>query len=122
MVSDIAEGFINIPSEYLDEHGIGPEDMDSPPFRAWVRKCVEQARENFREGKRYLDSLEVLRCKIMGYWYCARFEGILDTIERDGYSLRAVYKTRFIRLKMLRLGVTLTSKHIFNRVLVSNGK
>jgi phytoene/squalene synthetase len=115
MVSDIADGFINIPIEYLDEHGIGPEDMDSPPFRAWVRKRVEQARENFREGKRYLDSLEVLRCKIMGYWYCTRFESILDTIERDDYTLRANYKYQFAWFRMLWLGFTLTFRHIFNR-------
>ncbi len=122
MIRDIADGFINIPKEYLDEHGIGPEDVDSPAFQAWVRNRVEQAREYFREGKRYLDSLEVLRCKIMGYWYCARFEGILDIIERDGYILRAVYKNQFIWLKMLWLGVILTFQHIFSQAYVSRGR
>lgn len=115
MISDIRDGFINIPQEYLNEHGIDPEDLDSPPFRAWVRNRVEQARENFREGKRYLDSLEVLRCKIMGYWYCARFEGVLDIIERDGFTLRAVYNKQFVWFKMLGLGIILTFQHIFNR-------
>jgi phytoene/squalene synthetase len=115
MISDIRDGFINIPQEYLNEHGIDPEDLDSPPFRAWVRNRVEQARENFREGKRYLDSLEVLRCKIMGYWYCARFEGVLDIIERDGFTLRAVYNKPFVWFKMLGLGIILTFQHIFNR-------
>ena len=47
------------------------------------------ARQYFCEGKRYLDELEVLRCKIVAYWYCARYEGVLDTIERDSYILRA---------------------------------
>ena len=115
MLSDIRDGFINIPQEYLVEHGIGPEDVHSPPFRAWVRNRVGQARENFREGKRYLDSLEVLRCKIMGYWYCARFEGVLDIIERDGFTLRAVYNKPFVWFKMLGLGIILTFQHIFNR-------
>jgi phytoene/squalene synthetase len=112
---DIADGFINIPREYLEAHGIGPEDMDSPPFRAWVRDRVEQAREYFREGKRYLDDLNVLRCKIVGYWYCARFEGVLDTIERDGYILRAEYDERrkfSTWLKMPWLGVSVTLRHI----------
>ena len=74
------------------------------------------------DGKRYLDSLEVLRCKIMGYWYCARFEGILDIIERDGYTLRAEYKNQFVWLKMLWLGVILTIQHIFSQAYYSRGK
>ena len=115
MVLDIAEGFINIPCEYLEAHGISPEDVDSPPFRAWVRERVEQTRQYFREGKRYLDELDVLRCKIVGYWYCARFEGVLDTIERDGYILRAEYNERrrlHTWLKMAWLGVSITLRHI----------
>ncbi len=113
MIHDIENGFINIPQEYLDKHGIGPGDVDSPPFQAWVRNRVELAREYFREGKRYLDSLDVLRCKIMGYWYCARFEGILDIIERDGYILRAVYKPQYVWLKMLLLCIRLPIQHFF---------
>jgi phytoene/squalene synthetase len=115
MIPDMADGFINIPEEYLKEQGISPKDVDSPPFQAWVRTRVDQAREYFREGKRYLDSLEVLRCKIAGYWYCARFERILDVIERDGYTLRAAYDTRFDWLRMLWLGAILTFQHIFSR-------
>ena len=122
MVIDITNGFINIPSELLDEHGIGPEDMDSPAFHAWVRKRVEQARVQFREGKRYFDSLEVLRCRIMGYWYCARFEGILDNIENDGYSLRPAYKKQFVWLKMLWLAIILTFQHIFSRAFGARDK
>jgi len=74
---------------------------------------VGLARECFREGERYLDNLEVLRCKIMGYWYCARFEGILDIIERDGYILRAVYKPQYVWLKMLLLCIRLPIQHFF---------
>jgi phytoene/squalene synthetase len=118
MVLDTADGYINIPREYLEAHGISREDVDSPPFRAWVRGRVEQARGYFREGKRYLDELDVLRCKIAGYWYCARFEGVLDTIERDGYILRAVYNERrklSTRLKMAWLGVSVALRHIARR-------
>ena len=122
MISDMRDGFINIPKEYLDEHSIDPEDVHSLPFRAWVRNRVEQARENFREGKHYLDSLEVLRCKIMGYWYCARFEGILDIIERDGFTLRAVYNKQFVWIKMLWLGIILTFQHILNQTKIIRGK
>ncbi len=49
------------------------------------------ARGFFGEGKCYLDDLDVLRCKIVGYWYCARFEGVLDVIQSEGYVLRAGY-------------------------------
>ena len=113
--SDIAEGFINIPVEYLEAHGIKPEDMDSPPFRAWVRSRVEMAREYFQEGKRYLDELAVLRCKIAGYWYCARFEGVLDDIERDDYFLRDEYPRRrsiFKWFRMAWLAITVAIRHV----------
>lgn len=91
MVSDLKEGYYNIPREYLEEHNIGPQDVNSAAFRAWVRERVHLARRYIRDGKRYLDGLEVLRCKIAGYWYCARFETILDAIERDNYVLRPEY-------------------------------
>lgn len=120
MVPDTADGYINIPREYLEGHSIGPEDVDSPPFRAWVKSRVDLARQYFREGKRYLDELDVLRCKIVGYWYCARFDGVLDVIERDGYVLRAVYDERrrlSSWLKMAWLAVSVTLRHIARRAV-----
>lgn len=112
---DTADGFINIPREYLEAIDIGPDDMDSPPYQAWVRQRVEEARHHFKEGKRYLDQLDVLRCKIVGHWYCARFERVLETIEQDDYHLRPVYEERHnlsTWLKILWLGVSITLKHI----------
>ncbi len=91
MIDDIADGYINIPHEYLERHGIRPEQVRNPLFRKWVQHRVQLARELFHAGKRYLDRLDDLRSKIAGYWYCARFEHVLDTIERDGYVLRAGY-------------------------------
>jgi len=120
MLVDMDDGFINIPREYLEAHSISPEDVDSPPFRIWVRNQVEQARQYFREGKRYLDELDVLRCKIVGYWYCARFEGVLDAIERDGYVLRVAYNRRgrySTLLKIAWLSVSVTLRHIARRGL-----
>jgi phytoene/squalene synthetase len=118
MSQDTTDGFINIPREYLAEHGISPTEIDSAAFRAWVRGRVEQARQYFDEGKRYLDGLDVLRCKIAGYWYCARFEGVLDTIERDDYVLRSVYSARrkpSTRLKIVWLGLSVGLLHIARR-------
>jgi phytoene/squalene synthetase len=118
MLPDVADGFINIPREYLEAYGISPEDVHSPPFRAWVRERVELARRYFREGKHYLDKLDVLRCKIAGYWYCARFEGVLEKIERDGYVLRPLYSERRKAsnwIRMAWLGLSVTAQHVFRR-------
>jgi phytoene/squalene synthetase len=125
MLEDTADGCINIPREYLEVHGIGPDDVDSPAFRAWVRGRVELAREYLRQGKCYLDDLHVLRCKIAGYWYCARYEGVLDTIECDGYLLRAEYKKRrklSAWLTMAWLGVCVTVRHVAHRRLRGSGR
>jgi phytoene/squalene synthetase len=118
MVQDISEGFVNIPREYLETHGISPEEVNSPPFRAWVQERVELARQYFGEGKHYLDELDVLRCKIAGYWYCLRFEVVLDAIERDGYTLRATYNQRHSLstwLKFTWLGLSVTLRHIIHQ-------
>jgi phytoene/squalene synthetase len=120
MSQDIADGFINIPSEFLDQCDLSPKDMENPQYRAWVQKRVELAREYFREGKSFLDKLDVLRCKIVGYWYCARFEGVLDTIERDGYVLRAEYHERqkiSTWLRMVWISFSLTLRHLAQRGL-----
>lgn len=114
MLSDMADGFINIPCEYVQAHDIDLADVDSSAFRAWVRERADQARRLFREDKRYLDTMDVLRCKIVGYWYCARFEGVLDALERDGYVLRAEYNERHklsTWLKLVWLGISVTFEH-----------
>lgn len=125
MSDDLAEGFVNIPQEWLEAHSIGmdtsdidPEDVNSPPFQAWVQSQVEQAREYFSVGKGYLDELGVLRCKIAGYWYCARFECVLDAIESDGYVLRTQYGVRrksFTWFKMGWLALSLTLRYFIRR-------
>ena len=117
---DTSDGFINIPREYLEANDITPNDMDSLPYRAWVQSRTNMAKDYFREGKHYLDHLGVLRCKIVGYWYCARFEGVLDSIERDDYTLRAAYNERrkpYVWLKIAWLSVSITLRHIVRRVL-----
>lgn len=94
MPDDLREGFVNIPQEWLRAHnvsadtsGIALEELGGPPLSDWLQRQVKLARAYFAEGKCYLDALDVLRCKIAGYWYCARFESVLDAIERNGYVL-----------------------------------
>jgi phytoene/squalene synthetase len=111
---DNLDGFFNIPSEYLSENQIRADDIDNPVYKEWVRRRVATARSLFREGKKYLDDLDILRSKIAGYWYCARFEVVLDTIEADGYRLREEYhERRQIRtwLKIFWLGIALSVRH-----------
>lgn len=88
---DLPAGYWNIPREVLDAAGITPDEIDHPAFREWVRSRVAEAREDFRQGKAYIDGLEVFRTKLAASWYCARFEHLLDTIEADGYRLRTAY-------------------------------
>ena len=123
MSEDLTDGFVNIASEWLEVHDLEThdltlQDVESPVIRAYVRDQVELARKYFFKGKVYIEDLDVLRCKLAASWYCARFECVLDAIVRDGYILRPNYNERrrlSTRLKIGRLGVSLTLKHFFRR-------
>ncbi|TAI47362.1 squalene/phytoene synthase family protein [Flagellimonas allohymeniacidonis] len=91
-VEDLQNGFINIPKEYIELYGINISQLESPAFRAWVRERTAKAREYFIEGKHYLETLNIFRCKTVGLWYCARFEPILDKIENENYLLKRTYE------------------------------
>ena len=119
MRKDMPEGYYNVPREYLEANGIGPKDVDSPAILTWVKSRVESAREQFRLGKQYIEGMDVLRTKIAAHWYCARFERVLDTIEEDGYRLRAEYKERHKALAYLRmvwLAVRVSARHVASKV------
>ncbi|HEU0028504.1 MAG TPA: squalene/phytoene synthase family protein [Ktedonobacterales bacterium] len=88
---DVEAGYFNVPRELLESNGITPSDVDSATYREWVRSRVERARAYFRAGARYLHQVKSLRCRIAGFAYTARFTGILDAIEREGYQLRPAY-------------------------------
>ncbi|MFC2053576.1 squalene/phytoene synthase family protein [Chloroflexota bacterium] len=120
MRADMDEGYINIPQEYLDSQGTKSQGMSSEPFRTWVRYRVKLARAYLSCGKYYLDGLDVLNCKIAGYWYCARFEPVLDRIELDDYLLRPVYSERGKPAVWLRMGwvaAIITCKHVIKKFL-----
>lgn len=117
-LEDLPVGFVNIPAEDIESRGILLDDVESEPFRLWVREQVEQAKSCFREGKRYIDSLDVLRAKLAGVWYCARFECILNAIQRDGYRLRSDYpesRCLWAWLEMARLGLQVTLEHSYQQ-------
>lgn len=117
-LEDLSTGLVNIPAEDMEAYGIDLKDLDSEQVRGWVCDQVELARFCFQEGKTYIDTLEVLRCKLAGVWYCARFECVLNAIERDGYRLRAGYQQRHsLRtwLEMARRGFEVIFKHFARR-------
>lgn len=121
MVLDVEEGYINIPREYLDAQNITPDEVENPKFRAWVRERVELAHRYLYQGKQYLEELEILRCKIAGFWYCVRYEGVLHAIERDGYVLRRTYRpSPFTWFRIAWIGVIVTLRHLTRKVLVSS--
>jgi len=88
---DVAAGYFNVPGEYLVSHGIDPCEVGSEPYRAWVKSQVRLARDYFAAGADYLAHVKHLRCRIAGYSYMARFAGVLDAVERDGFRLRPEY-------------------------------
>lgn len=102
-LEDLAAGYYNMPREYLEAQGISPQEVESRAYRAWVKGRVRLARGCFEGGKHYLAQVGSLRCRMAGYAYIARFEGVLDSIEREGYRLRPDYSDR----KSLKAGMAL---------------
>lgn len=93
-IEDAEAGYFNVPHEYLQTHGISPQDVKSWAYRAWVCQRVELARMYFKAGRECTTKVKSLRCRLAGYAYTARFEWMLRTIERDHYCLRSEYPER----------------------------
>lgn len=91
-LDDTRAGYFNIPGEYLSANHIGPMDFDSKAYRDWVQHRVKRARSLFSTGRGYLAKTPNLRCRLAGYAYIARFERVLDVIERDNYLLKSSYQ------------------------------
>jgi phytoene/squalene synthetase len=91
---DLQAGYYNIPREVLEANHIWPQEVHSDAYRAWVKSRVKLAREYFEAGKGYLGRVQNSRCRLAGIAYTARFEWLLDTVEREGYSLRPQYSER----------------------------
>ena len=93
-LDDIQAGYFNIPREVLDVNHMTPQDVGSTAYRAWVRSRVQLARKYFKAGRAYLHRVANLRCRLAGFMYAARFQWLLDTIEREDYLLRPKYDER----------------------------
>jgi phytoene/squalene synthetase len=90
-LDDTGAGYFNLPLEFIKLHRIDPRDVQSALYRTWVQSRVKLARACFEAGRNYLAQVENPRCRMAGYAYTARFEGVLDAIELDGYRLRSGY-------------------------------
>jgi hypothetical protein len=91
---DIQLGYYNIPREVLEANHIGAQDVRSDAYSAWVKSRVQLAREYFEAGKSYFTRVQNPRCRLACFAYIARFEWLLDTIEREGHRLRPQYNER----------------------------
>jgi hypothetical protein len=100
-VDDLQCGYYNIPDEVLAASRTGPQEINSPAYRAWVQSRCERARQDFSAGHAYFHRVHNLRQRLAGCAYMARFEWLLETIEQEGYLLRPDYHER----KSLRSGL-----------------
>lgn len=110
-MEDTAAGYFNIPREFLEFHHLAPQAVADDAYRAWVQSRVALARDAFVAGCDYLAQVKSLRCRLAGYAYIARFDYVLDVIERDGYRLRPSYDERRSGYDWLRLGWLLFAPH-----------
>jgi phytoene/squalene synthetase len=101
---DVRAGYYNIPREVLEAHHLGPQDVGHEAYRAWVRGRVRLAREHFQAGKVYFRRVQNARHRLAGLAYMARFEWLLQTIEREGFRLRPQYHERKSLGTGLRMG------------------
>ena len=109
---DVQAGYYNIPREILAANHLQPDDIHNRAYRAWVQTRVQLARKCFQTGREYLTCVEGSRCKMAGFAYIARFEWLLDTIEREDYFLRPAYSERKSLATGLRMGLSILSKLI----------
>jgi len=113
-LDDAQAGYFNIPREFLESHNITPQDISSDAYQAWVRSRVRLARLCLKAGKNNVAQAANLRCRLAGFAYIARFESVLDAIERDGYCLRSEYpecKRLGTTVKMVWSVLTLALAH-----------
>jgi len=114
---DLQAGYYNVPREVLETNRISAQDVASDAYRTWVKSRVQLARRYFKAGKNYFARVQNPRCRLACYAYIARFEWLLDTIEREDYLLRPQYNERkSARTGWLMGWLTLSSMFRFSSV------
>jgi phytoene/squalene synthetase len=91
---DTEIGYFNIPSQFLKQNKLNPQDIEASVYRDWVCERVKLARQHFLSGRKAIAQVKSWRCRLAGYAYTARFEWVLRTIERENFCLRCEYPDR----------------------------
>jgi phytoene/squalene synthetase len=107
---DLRAGYYNVPREFLEAHGIGPDDIHSTAYRRWVADRVDLASEELEAGRSYLGRVADWRTRLAGLAYVARFEWLITAIRRDGYRLRPTYAAGVDLSSALRLGSNVVAR------------
>jgi hypothetical protein len=102
--ADVRAGYFNIPSEVLEASSIGPADVRCDAYRAWVRERVLLARACFGAGQSYFAHAQSRRHRLAGIAYMARFEWLIEALERNGFTLQAEYAEQRSLATGLRIG------------------
>ena len=71
-MEDLENGYFNIPQEYLQAHGISPEEINSQGYREWVESRIKLARLYFKAGRECTAQVRNWRCRLAGFAYTAR--------------------------------------------------
>jgi hypothetical protein len=101
---DLRAGYYNVPRELLETHSIGPGAVNCDAYRGWVRERVALARADLDAGRSYFARVESRRHRLAGLAYIARFEWLIEVLERDDYRLREAYRERASLATGLRMG------------------
>jgi phytoene/squalene synthetase len=112
---DLQAGYYNVPREILEAAYIQPQDIQSTAYRAWVQSRIQLARKYFNAGREYIAQVESVRCRLAGFAYMARFEWLLNTIEREAYILRPEYSERKSLRTKYRMGLLTFSSMFHSR-------
>jgi hypothetical protein len=102
--SDVRAGYFNVPREVLEASSIGPADVRCDAYRAWVRERVLLARASFDAGQSYFARVHSRRHRLAGIAYMARFQWLIETLERNGFTLQAEYADARSAATGLRMG------------------
>ena len=101
---DIRAGYFNVPREILEASSIGPADFRCDAYRNWVRERVRLARAHFEAGQTYFARIQSRRHRLAGIAYMARFEWLIEALERNDFTLQAEYADQRSLATGLRMG------------------
>ena len=102
--ADLRAGYFNVPREVLEASSIGPADLRCDAYRAWVEERVRLARAQFEAGRSYFAHVQSRRHRLAGIAYMARFEWLIEALERNGFTLQADYAEQRSLRTGLRMG------------------